>query len=159
VAKNFFSEIRRLDTSDDDFFMSLSNDTSVTIESFGDLPQAARKNAFINSTIAGRMALYMDKPKNQFSNNDVWELYGDIEDVDDWRVTPVIKDNLAICMTILEMENILSFEAEQDTSTSDDTDLIRAFDKLQINYRKKVIATCYKNGRFETENWRVEVSH
>lgn len=157
VAKNFLSEIRRLDNSNDDFFLSLSNDTSVTIQSFSDLPQPARTNALINATIAGKMALYLDSSENKFSNTDVWELYSDLEDVDDWHTTPVIEHHLAVCMAILEMENILSFEAQQSASISDDTDFTKAFDQIQIDYRKKILVACYENGRFETENWRVRV--
>lgn len=60
-------------------------------------------------------------------------------------------------MAILEMENILSFEAQQSASISDDTDFTKAFDQIQIDYRKKILVACYENGRFETENWRVRV--
>lgn len=160
MKNSFFAEIKRLDSSS-----SWRPEQAAGILEFEACelqPDYLENLIEIRGTIAGRLALDLnDEENNPYFDDHIWRLYYDFDGDEDWEDISAIEYNLSHCLMALEKENILSLEAKKafEKLVVADDEYIEQFDKTQMDYRRKIVTECYKNGKFETENWRIKVRH
>lgn len=159
MKKSFLSEIKRLDTPARKSVILPSNYSDAELGDYDRIPTYEERLEYVNQTVAGKLALELDNSENNFNNNHLWRLYYDLYGSDDWEDVSAIEDELAFCLATLERDNVLSFEVRKHTTITDDDDFLETLEKAQMDYRKKIISTCYENGKFEAENWRIQVRH
>ncbi|MCC0179245.1 hypothetical protein I4641_19975 [Waterburya agarophytonicola K14] len=161
MKKGFLSEVKRLDnvkTKEEQVSLYDAH-----IDDYEWIPTNEEYLSMINETLAGRLALKLDDEKNnRYCNSHQWEFYYDFyNDNNDWQDSPFEESDFAFCLVRLEKDNILSLEARKlfkNRSISDEN-YLEEFEKFQIDYRRTIINECYKNGNFETENWKIKVRH
>lgn len=173
--KGFLAKVIQLDTVKDidlqslkddelyveDYFTWIQSDEYAEHHTDTDDYEEEELDTKVRASVIGRLASQYRNKKERFRNNYLWCLYFDryaFESPESVKDRVRVSEALEVCLGILELDNVLLYEAATIGTFIPEFEDVDTLDILK-RYQTQIVKQCYKTGKFETPLWKVECNH
>ncbi|WP_019508051.1 hypothetical protein [Pleurocapsa sp. PCC 7319] len=142
----------------EDYFTWIQSDEYAEHHTDTDDYEGKELDKKVRASVIGRLASQYRSRKNRFRNNHLWYLYFDryaFESPESVKDRVRVSEPLEVCLGILELDNVLLYEAATIGTFIPEFEEVDTLDILK-RYQTQIVKQCYKTGKFETPLWKVE---